>query len=71
MHMEKKVLIVGGRKYIQGSPLFAHWVATYPIEFVGEDALVPEAKFEAIKKYFENLPAFLVEKRISGEQSQE
>lgn len=62
--MTKKVLIVGARKYIQGSPLFAHKVATYPIEFVGEDALVPEEKFEAIKDLFEKLPAFLVEKRI-------
>jgi len=62
--MTKKVLIVGARKYIQGSALFMHKVTTYPIEFVGEDALVPEEKFEAIKDMFEKLPAFLVEKRI-------
>lgn len=65
--MGKKVLIVGARKYIAGSAPFMHKVKTYPIEFVGDDALVPEEKYEDLRDQFANLPAFVVEKRIRNE----
>jgi hypothetical protein len=60
----KKVRIVGARRYIQGYPPFQHKVLSYPIEFVGEDALMPLEKYESdekFKKIFEKFSTLIVE----------
>lgn len=60
----RKIRLVGARKYIQGYPPYQPKVQSYPIEFVGEDALIPLEKYEEDEKFkrtFENFPSYVIE----------
>lgn len=46
----KKIQLEGARKYIQGYPPYQQKVQSYPIEFDGEDALMPLEKYEKDEK---------------------
>lgn len=63
MEEGEAILVVGARRYIQGSPMFQHKVEKYPIRFVGEDVLIPLDKYEEdekLKELLKHFPSFIV-----------
>lgn len=62
----RKIRLIGARRYIQGFPPYQPKVDSYPIEFAGEDALLPIEKYEGDEQFKETFKHFrtqMVEER--------